>query len=362
MSLPQAEDPTAACKDCLRRSWLLSRLSAHLDRVGSRVDQALALTDEELIDAIAGRERRAIRAEWEGARTRTAHAGLHSVCHCHPRFPERLRELASAPRALYIAGSAERFFALADDDGVAIVGARRASAYGLEVARSLGRDLARAGVTVVSGMALGIDSAAHAGALETSESTIAVLPAGAERAYPPAKRALHRELAARASVISELPPATSTRRWMFQARNRIIAALANATVVVEGTERSGALLTAGFAQLLHRPVGAVPGRVTAPSAAGPNGLLAAGATVIRNAQDVLDQLFGSGARETPREQLPQLPPELQEIWKAVSDGHDTTASLERVGFGAEEALAALAALELVGLVKRSEGGRFIATT
>jgi DNA processing protein len=346
---------------------LLGRLSPNLDRVGSRVDSALALTDAELIDGLAGRAREDVRSEWEAfdhtaARARAKQADLKAVCRCDAGFPERLRALASAPHALHVAGSLERFLTLADSDCVAVVGARRASGYGLEVARSLGRDLARAGITLVSGMAFGIDSAAHSGALETDAATIAVLPAGAERAYPAAKRAVHRELVARAAVISELPPGTRARRWMFPARNRVIAGLASATVVVEGTERSGALLTARFARQLARPVGAVPGRVTSAVAAGPNGLLSAGAAVVRNAQDILDMLFGAGTREAPLQRGPELPPELQGIWTAISDGHDTLGLLERVGFAPQESLAAIAALELVGLIKRTEGGRLVATT
>ncbi len=129
---------------------------------------------------------------------------------------------------LHVGGGLERFLEVASSDPVAIVGARRASGYGLEVARSLGRGLASAGVPVVSGMAIGIDSAAHAGALDGEGPTVAVLPGGAEQPYPPGKRSLYNRIREAGAVVSELPPGTAVRRWMFPARNRIIAGLSAA--------------------------------------------------------------------------------------------------------------------------------------
>jgi DNA processing protein len=144
---------------------------------------------------------------------------------------------------------------------------------------------------------------------------------------------------------------------MFLARNRIIAALAAMTVVVEAGEYSGALVTARLARELERPVGAVPGRVTAPQAAGPNGLLAAGARVVRGPQDVLDHLFGAGVRRAA-DARPRPPVELRALLAAVADGHDTIAALTRVGFEPERGLTGLAALELGGYLRRAPGGRF----
>jgi DNA processing protein len=241
---------------------------------------------------------------------------------------------------------------------VAIVGARGASGYGLEVARSLGRGLGSAGVPVVSGMAVGIDAAAHTGALDVAAPTVAVLPAGAEQPYPPGKRWLYDRIRQTGAVVSELPPGTETRRWMFPARNRIIAGLSAATVVVEGRERSGALLTSSKAVELGRAVGAVPGRVTSPLAAGPHRLLAAGATIIRGPQDALDLLFGRGARTAPARARAALTEELEGVLQRVSDGHDTIAALGRVGLSADQALGSLSALELAGYIRREAGGRY----
>ena len=164
-----------------------------------------------------------------------------------PAYPARLRDLDDAPAALFVAGGVARLEALAGADleqgprAVAVVGTRRASADGLEVARALGRGLAAAGVTVVSGMALGVDSAAHAGALESSGRTVAVLAGGADVPYPPSKARLHQLIGERGCVVGELPPGFVAMRWCFPARNRIIAALAHMTIVVEAARRSGSL-------------------------------------------------------------------------------------------------------------------------
>jgi DNA processing protein len=230
--------------------------------------------------------------------------------------------------------------------------------YGLEVARSLGRALACSGVTVLSGMALGVDCAAHDGALSVDGPSLSVLPGPADRPYPPGKRGVYRRLRDGGAVVSELPPGATIRRWMFPARNRVIAALAAMTVVVEGGARSGALLTAGFARALGRPVGAVPGRITTPQAAGPNELLAHGATVVRGAQDILDAVFGAGARIAEVDARPELEPELRRLLAAIAAGQDTAGALVRAGVTPERGVAALASLELAGYLHRGAGGRY----
>jgi DNA processing protein len=280
------------------------------------------------------------------------------VCRCAEAYPSRLLDLPNPPAALYVLGGLERLKGLLADDAVAIVGARAASPYGTAVARSLASALGRAGVTVVSGMAHGVDSAAHAGALDAQAPTVAVLPGSAHRAYPQSRQALHRRIVATGAAVSELPPGTAVRRWMFPARNRIIAALAAMTIVVEAGERSGSLVTAGFARSLGRPLGAVPGQVTNPRSAGPNTLLAEGATVVRDAQDVLDELFGAGARRALADARPQLAEELSLLRAELAAGHDTATALLRAGLEPERGLAALASLELAGYVRREPGGRF----
>jgi DNA processing protein len=355
----------SACAGCLRRAWLLARLAGHLEPARNRLDELLALSDLELIEAIAGGQRDRLREEagrlgTDELRARAADAGLELICLCDSTYPSALRELSSPPAVLHVAGGRERFLELIGGEPVAVVGARRASDYGLEAARALGRGLGSAGVTVISGMALGIDSAAHAGALEVDGPTIAVLPGGAERPYPPSKCALYRRIGDCGAIVSELPPGAAMWRWQFQARNRIIAGLSAMTVVVEGREWSGALITARHARQLGRPIGAVPGRITSPLAAGPNALLAAGAAVTRGPQDVLDSLFGAGARSAPDSARAALEPGLQRVLHAIGDGNDTVAALALAGIEADQALSALSALELAGYVRREAGGRYVA--
>ncbi len=359
-----------ACRSCLRRAWLLERLAGRIDLVGRRpggVTPLFALDDQVLIEAVGGAADRELTAGWrafdEGeARRRVTAAAMTTTCPHVAGYPESLRGWPGAPAALGILGDRRRFVALHAEPVVAVVGARRASDYGLEVARSLGRGLAAAGVTVVSGMAFGIDAAAHAGALEVG-GTIAVLAGGADSASPAAHRALHRRIATHGAVISELPPGARPRRFGFPARNRIIAGLAAMTVVVEATWASGALGTARATVALGRDVGAVPGRITSPLAAGPNALIADGAALVRDARDVLDAVCGVGRPET-RDPPPAepVPGHLQRLLDAVGDGHDTAEALEAGGWSSDTALAGLVELELLGRVRRGTGGRWVVSS
>jgi DNA processing protein len=348
----------------MRRAWLLARLAGHLELARGHVVEALALGDEELIAAVGGRRAQAIAGERErldvaACRRRCDAAGIETVCRCDARYPERLADLACPPAVLHVAGGLARLAELTSGQPVAIVGTRRPTGYGGEMARSLARGIASAGVTAISGMALGIDSSAHAGALAAGRPTVAVLPGSAERAYPSAARVLHRRILATGVALSELPPGVAVRRWMFPARNRIIAALAAMTVVVEAGERSGALITAAVASELGRVLGAVPGRVTSPQAAGPHQLLASGAALVGGPQDVLDELFGAGVREfRPARERPALAPELEALVAAVADGRDGAEAVATAGLRTAEGLAALSSLELLGYLRRGAGGRF----
>ena len=352
----------SACEDCLARAWLIGRLAGHLDNVRAGIDQLLLLDQHELIAAVGGKRRATIEKELaefdpHRARARATAAGIDLVCRCDGDYPKRLAAAPGCPAVLHVAGELERFAALASADPVAIVGARKASPYGMDVARALGRALACAGLTVISGMAMGIDSAAHASALSVDGQTIAVLPGGADRPYPSTKRALYRRLVTGGAAVSEMPPGTPVRKWMFPARNRIIAGLAAMTVVVEASERSGALLTAAFASGLDRPVGAVPGRITSPGAAGPHELLAQGAQIVRGPEDVLEAI-GADADSTAFDPRPKLQPELRRLLSAIASGRDTAGALVQAGLAPERGLAALASLELAGYVRREPGGRY----
>ncbi|MGN6169710.1 MAG: DNA-processing protein DprA [Solirubrobacteraceae bacterium] len=358
---PPARDRT--CDRCLARSWLIERLGGHLDKAGPKAVDALALPDGELIAALAGKRQAEVwrelrRLDLAHLRERAKSAGLELICRCDQAYPARLRSLQSSPAVLHVAGGLDRALALLEREAVAVVGARRASGYGLDVARSLGRGLVASGVTVISGLALGIDSAAHAGAVTAHGATVAVLPGGADKPYPTSRRALYNRIVATGAVISELPAGAVVRRWAPLARNRIIAALATMTVVVEARPRSGALVTADWARELGRPLGAIPGRVTSELAAGPNGLIRSGATLIEGTQGILDALFGEGAISHSDRARPPLGEELERLFTAVGTGHDTLAGLARAGLGVERTLAGLSELEMMGYVRRGPGGRF----
>jgi DNA processing protein len=355
---------TDACDACLRRTDLIAALGGWLDiawreRRGRR-SEVLALPDETLLGLDPGAAAGYARFDPDAARERLAHAGLVAVCRCTPAYPAALRDLPDPPAVLHVLG---RLSALDERERVAVVGARRASAYGLEVSRAIGRGLTAAGVPVVSGLALGVDSAAHAGATEAYADRappIAVLAASAHVPYPARMRQLHRRLTETGAVVSEMPPGFTAHRWCFPARNRIIAAVATVTVVVEAAPRSGSLITADFATDLGRTVAAVPGPVTSSLSAGTNELLHAGAAVARGPRDLLDLLFGADAPPVPDDEPPpDLDPPLRRLLEAVGQGRGTLAELARTAAEAEAALRGLSQLELKGLIRREFGGRYV---
>ncbi|MBI1845398.1 MAG: DNA-protecting protein DprA [Candidatus Rokubacteria bacterium] len=210
---------------------------------------------------------------------------LRTIQTHHQVYPALLRAVSSPPE-LWIRGEVIEADALA----VAIVGSRRATPYGVEVAEGLAADLAARGVTIVSGLARGVDTAAHRGALTAGGRTIAVLGCGIDVAYPPENTRLAAEIAGHGAVLTQFPPGTAPRAEHFPARNRILAGLALGVVVVEATERSGALITARLAGELGREVLAIPGRITSETSAGPNGLIADGAKLVRSWTDVVQEL------------------------------------------------------------------------
>lgn len=357
-----------ACDRCLRRTELVAALAGALDVEWRRRDRAparvLALPDEALLTLDRSGRVAAEYARWDAgdARERCRAAGLHRLCRCSAAYPDRLRDLPDPPAVLHVSGS---LAALAARPATAVVGARLASSYGLEVARGLGRDLAAAGVPVVSGMALGVDAAVHVGALSAAgpatAAPVAVLAGGADVAYPAAHRRLHAQLAGRGCVVSELPPGFAARRWCFVARNRIIAALSEVTVLVEAATRSGSLTTAGFAEEMGRTVAAVPGQITSQLSSGTNGLLAAGAAFVQEPRDVLDLLFGVGHGLEPAQDGQPLPaePRLAALLRAVEDGRGSLGLLAQSPEEAADVLHGLSELEVRGFVRRGFGGHYV---
>jgi DNA processing protein len=359
-----------ACPDCLRRSRLLAHLAPYIERIatgapGSRSPELLRLSNEDLAAAAAPNVARQILAQVEAVPERQLLADLRAArcwacCRHDRRYPVGLRDSQDAPWALIGRGDPALLERLEPDETVTVVGARRASAYGREVARELCRELAAAGLLVVSGLAFGIDACAHRGALEAG-TTVAVLGCGADVAYPASHRSLWRSIGERGLVLSEMPPGTRAWRWGFPARNRIMAAVAGMTVVVEAARRSGSLITADLAADLGRDLGAVPGPVSSRVSAGANELLAGGACLVRDAQDVLDAMLGPGARKAERKGA-ALEPRLLGVLAAVEEGADTCDAVAvRLDLSGAEAASALARLETLGYVTCSLVGAYSRT-
>jgi len=265
-------------------------------------------------------------------------------------YPPELLDLPSPPDPLYGIG---RISALAKPR-VAIVGTRNSTAYGERAARSLTRALVRAGVSVISGMARGIDAAAHRTAIEEGGNTVAVLGTGVDVPYPVGHRQLHRSIAEHGLVLSENPPGATAHAGAFPKRNRIIAALAPVTIVVEAGFKSGALNTATQALELGRVVAAVPGPIDSEQSRGSNQLIRDGAVVIASVDDALALLGVSAPKDRP---VPSLPEQERLVWDALEGGFiEVDALAVRCGLSTPECLAAITSLEIMGLIDCSPAG------
>jgi DNA processing protein len=278
-----------------------------------------------------------------------------------PGWPTAFAELDDPPLLLFVRGD-PAFLALR---GVAIVGSRRASAYGAAQARRLAAELATCGVPVISGLARGVDAAAHRGALDGGGVTIGVLGGGFAKFYPPEHVPLAREIASgRGAVISEFPLDVPPRPYHFPRRNRLIAALAAAVIVVEAGEDSGSLITADHALDLGREVLAVPGRVDNPNARGVHRLLREGAAVCESADDVLRSLGldppqrATADASTTVAAKPANASEAALLGALAGAERHADELLEATGLDAAAGLAALSALELRGAVTLGADGRY----
>ena len=285
-----------------------------------------------------------------GYRAALAARGLRFVGRREAAYPPLLRELHDPPPGLFLRGSAGA--ELLQRPSVALVGARACSSYGSQVARLVARELAAAGLVVVSGLARGVDGEAHRGALEGAGVTVAVLGCGIDRDYPAAHTQLAARICERGLVVSEYAPGVEPAPWRFPARNRVIAGLTAATVVVEARERSGALITADFALEAGREVFAVPGEVTSALSSGTNALLRLGATPLTRPDDVLQALGVEPATTPP----PELGPEAAALLGAVLQEPSGVDGLVRAtGLPAAAVASALAELELAGAVAEADG-------
>lgn len=325
------------------------------------LEQALGGTDgpdagepapaDPAVAALAASLRARARAAMESARR----AGFGVVTIGDAEYPELLAQIPDPPPAFWLAGTLPGTIA-----AVGIVGSRNATPHGLQVAFRLGADLARAGVSVVSGLARGVDGAAHRGALRSGGPTIAVLGCGVDVDYPPEHAALARDIARHGAVVSEFPPGTPPRGWHFPRRNRIISGLCNGIVVVEASNRSGSLITARCALAQGRDVMAVPGGVLSGRNRGAHRLLRDGAPVVESVEDVLEELrytqrlAAAGETETKA-----VAPEAWVRAMAAAEAYDLEALCELSGLNAVRMLARLSQLELAGWIVRDGGGRFV---
>lgn len=359
----------AACEQCLLHSALRSEtLQLHeRDQFGRReAAEILRLDPADMRDAMTALHpgiNEIIRRQTHGLLEEAARDhGIWTICVHDPEYPGRLTRLTDPPPVIYGIGSKDRFDELGSD-GIAVVGSRRASAYGREVAYSIGNEASSVGLTVVSGMALGIDGAAHRGALQGGGRTIAVLAGSPELAYPRSHRLLHEQIVSVGCVVSESPPGTEAKRWAFVARNRIIAGLARMTIFVEGGENSGALHTVKFAEQMDAIVGAVPGPVTSPVSVGPNELLSGGgAALVRGIEDVSALLKLEHAGEMQFEFVDMGEVD-QAVLDLISTGERTPRAIaaELDGASPREISQALGRLELAGRLTRLPGGEYVRT-
>jgi DNA processing protein len=282
---------------------------------------------------------------------RVEEAGARFVTPADPEYEDRLNDLRDPPAGLFFLGRP-----LADSpERVAIVGSRKCSDLGRDVAQDLGRALAVSGLAVVSGAAHGIDATAHAGALQAGGRTVAVLGSGIDVAYPASSRGLLRRISESGTIASEYPPGMPAGPQLFPARNRIVVALARALVVVEGAARSGTRISVDHALDLGREVFAVPGPVASPLAETPLEMIREGATLIRGPDDLLDDL--GIERRAP----PPAPPDLgdgeRKVWDALSGGSLPDALAREAGMSIPDVVTTLIQLELRGLIV-SVGGRY----
>ena len=418
------------CATCARRARLIWQLSDRLDvrRYDcERLAEVLELPQQNLLNALGAASTGELPSEPPGRRATTlgpSAAALISVCRHDPGYPGRSEQGQhgngerstnaergettpgpgrswGAPPVLHVAGDLDRLPELSGGQSVAIVGTRRATDYGTQMARTLARELCQTGMTVLAGLAEGVPAAALTGALEAGAGlAVAVMPGGLDICSPAFKRGLYDEVLTRGLALSEMPLGARVRRWHYAARNRLTAGLADLVLVVEAEDRPGDLMTAEFARSLGRRVAAIPGRITSPASRGTHVLLLAGASLVRDTADILDllhdvripprrgrrransQLEGLPAAASPGPGPPSVPgvvpsgrdgagaaasrrgleEDLRRLVARVGAGQDTLERLVEGGLERGRALVGLAELELRGLVARGDGGRYMAAT
>ncbi len=285
--------------------------------------------------------------------------GWHAITSADSRYPMLLREIPAAPPLLYVNGSVE----LLASTQIAMVGSRHASPAGLETARQFGADLSRAGLTVTSGLALGIDAACHRGALQADSPTIAVVATGLDSVYPRRHSALAQQIAENGAIVSEFPLGTAPNAKHFPQRNRIISGLSLGVLVVEAALRSGSLITARYALEQNREVFAIPGPINSPVSKGTNGLIQQGAKLVETTADVLAELpmlgVNTAAVTSAAAAIPPMQGDETALLILAAVGFEPTNTdkiIDRSGLPAAAVLSTLMQLELLGHIAECPGG------
>jgi DNA processing protein len=328
----------------LERAWLASARELQAAGLSSKLVESLVKVRSEVsLDAI-----------WE----RIQNQGIQVLTWEDEGYPRRLKEIDQPPPVIYVRGRIQP----EDDWAVAVVGTRRVSAYGRQVTEEIASLLARSGVSVVSGLARGVDAAAHQAALNAGGRTLAVLGSGVDRIYPPEHRRLAEAIQGQGAVISDYPPGTPPDGVNFPPRNRIISGLSLAVVIIEAGERSGALITAGFAADQGRDVFAVPGSILAPQSIGTNRLIQNGARPLLDPKEILEVLdltLGLERREA-RQALPSDPTEAQLIKLLGREPVHVDDLRAQAGMPIEQVTATLTMMELKGMVKQVGSMHYVA--
>ena len=327
-------------------------------------------TDQELIrrrvpgvkaDVIAAIDREKLRAAAEQELERAAGLGITIITRKQESYPELLRNIDDPPILLYVRGKVD----LLRNGCLAMVGARAATVYGRQIAHELAGRLCRRGFTVVSGLALGIDAAAHAGALQAGGATVAVLGCGLDVVYPAQNRGLYAEIADQGAVVSEYPLGTLPEPFRFPARNRIISGLSLGVIVVEAARKSGSLITAGFALDQGREVFAIPGRIDSCKSEGTHRLLQDGAKLVHSVDDIVEELSFSPAVQPASE--PGRPSRVavplsaaEEELFALLDVYPQTIDeiTRRCGMAVQKVSELLLMLELKGMIESQPGNQY----
>jgi DNA processing protein len=283
--------------------------------------------------------------------------GVSIITADSPDYPERLRNTPDPPLFLYVKGNLDQ------GDSIAVVGTRKPTAYGMSVAKRIAAELAEAGLTIVSGLARGIDTQAHRGALKAKGRTIAVLGSGIDVAYPPENRELMREITQAGAVVSENPFGTQPEAGYFPARNRIISGLSRGTVIVEAAVDSGSLITAQYALEQNRKLFAIPGNIASPNSRGTHSLIRQGALLVEGGSDILRELgvaTSCGERKQVRRSLPVLDTDEQAVLRCIqNDPKHIDRIMKESGLTAGKLSAVLITLELKGLVSQVPGKQYV---